>query len=131
MKRYWGLVLVLVLANAGCSVYMAATQPSAKDVGLFRVGTPRSLLLAEFGMPTASEVREGQKYEIFRFIQGYSTAAKTGRAVFHGAADVVTLGLWEVVSTPAEGIFDGTEMAYEVRYDEADRIDHVVLLKKD
>ncbi len=82
-------------------------------------------------MPTASEVREGQKYEIFRFIQGYSTAVKTGRAVFHGAADVVTLGLWEVVSTPAEGIFDGTEMAYEVRYDKADRIDHVVLLKKD
>lgn len=123
--------LLMVLMCAGCSVYMAATQPGTKDEELFRVGTPRSLLLAEFGLPTASEVREGKKYEIYRFVQGYSAGAKAGRAVFHGAADFFTLGLWEVVGTPTEGVFDGTDMAYEVRYDEAERIDQVVVLKKD
>jgi hypothetical protein len=110
---------------------MASKQPDKKDIGLFTVGTPRNMLLAEFGNPIASEVREdGKKYEIYAFTQGYSGGAKAGRAVFHGAADFFTLGLWEVVGTPTEGAFDGTEMAYEVRYDENDKIDQVLLLKK-
>ena len=68
--------------------------------------------------------------EVFRFIQGYSTGAKAGRALFHGAADVVTLGLWEVVGTPAEAVFSGDEMAYQVSYDKDDRVDQVTALKK-
>lgn len=45
---------------------MAADQPDKKDVELFKVGTPRSMLLAEFGLPTVTEVREdGKKYEIY------------------------------------------------------------------
>lgn len=32
---------------------------------------------------------------VFKFVlQGYSTGAKAGRALFLGAADVMTLGLW-------------------------------------
>jgi len=65
-----------------------------------------------------------------QFIQGYSTGAKAGRVLFHGAADVVTLGLWEVVGTPAEAVFSGDEMAYEVSYDNDDRIHQVIVLKK-
>ncbi len=133
LKKY-SIILICVLfllGSIGCSVYMAAKQPDKKDIDLFKIGTPRSMLLAEFGLPAVSEVREdGKKYEIYRFTQGYSGGAKTGRAVFHGAADIVTLGLWEAVGTPTEGAFDGTEMAYEVRYDENDKIDQVVLLKK-
>jgi hypothetical protein len=67
----------------------------------------------------ASEVRDDEKkYEIFVFTQGYGAGAKAGRAVFHGVADVLTLGVWEVIGTPTEGVFDGNEMAYEVRYDD-------------
>ncbi len=131
MKRY--LMLFIILSSClmmSCSVFMAAKQPDAKDVGLFKVGTPRSMLLAEFGLPTVAETRDGIKYEIYSFVQGYSAGAKAGRAVFHGAADVLTFGIWEVIGTPTEGIFDGNKMAYEVRYDENDRIDQVVLLKK-
>ena len=51
--------------------------------------------------------------------------------MFHGVADVFTFGLWEVIGTPTEGIFSGDEMAFEVSYDENDRIDQVtVLIKK-
>jgi hypothetical protein len=124
------IVLLFVIANSGCSVFMAAKQPSEKDVDLFKVGTPRSLLLAEFGLPTVSEIRNEKKFEIYKFVDGYSAGAKGGRAVFHGVCDVFTLGLWEVVGTPTEGIFNGNEMAYEVSYDENDRIDQVILLKK-
>lgn len=89
------------------------------------------MLLAEFGLPTVTEVREdGKKYKIYSFTQGYSKGAKAGRAVLHGTADVLTLGLWEVIGTPTESAFDGNKMAYEVRYNSTDLIDQVVLLKR-
>ena len=124
------LVALLIISSTGCSVFMAAKQPDTKNAELFKVGTPRSMLLAEFGLPTVSEVRDGKKYEVFKFVQGYSTGAKVGRAMFHGVADVFTLGLWEIVGTPIEGVFSGDEMAYEVSYDGNDRIDQVTALKK-
>ena len=124
------LFTLVSISTFGCSVFMAAKQPGAKDLDLLKVGTSRSMLLAEFGLPTVSEVRDGKKSEIFKFVQGYSSGAKAGRAFFHGAADVVTLGLWEVVGTPTEAVFSGDEMAYEIRYDDTDRIDQVTVLKK-
>ncbi|OJY10756.1 MAG: hypothetical protein BGO99_11565 [Nitrosospira sp. 56-18] len=124
------MIILFSIMLTSCSVFMAAKQPDKKNVDLFKVGTPRSMLLAEFGMPTVSESREGKKYEIYKFVQGYSAGAKAGRAVFHGAADVLTLGLWEVVGTPVEGTFSGDEMAYEVRYDDESRVDQVIALKK-
>ena len=125
------LFTLLSILISGCSVFMAAKQPGIKDVDLFRAGTSRSMLLAEFGTPAVSEIRDGKKFEIYRFVQGYSTAAKAGRALFHGAADVVTLGLWEIVGTPTESAFSGNELAYEVSFDENDRVDQVIVLKKD
>ena len=124
------IVFFFVTSISGCAVFMAVDQPDKKDVDLFKVGTPRSMLLAEFGLPSVAEVRDdGKKYEIYSFTQGYSKGAKAGRAVLHGTADILTLGLWEVVGTPTEGAFDGNKMAYEVRYDSNNLIDQIVLLK--
>ena len=122
------LVLFMVLLLGGCSVYMASHQPSEKNVGLFKVGTPRSFLIAEFGQPVSSEVRNGQTYEIFRFTQGYSGGAKAGRAFAEGVADVMTLGASEVITTPVESIADGNVMAYEVRYDSNNLVVEVITL---
>ncbi|MCC6922624.1 MAG: hypothetical protein IT525_06105 [Nitrosomonas sp.] len=88
------------------------------------------MLLGEFGSPIVSEDREGRKIEIFRFIQGYSTGVKTGRVIFHSVADVFTLGLWEVVGMPTETVFSGSEMAFQVSYDDDDQVDEVIVLKK-
>ena len=130
-KKWTTFVCVLALVfSSGCSVFMAAKQPDKKNVDLFRMGTPRTLLLGEFGPPVTSEIRNGRKYEVFKFIQGYSTGVKAGRALFHGAADVMTLGLWEVVGTPAEAVFSGDEMAFEVSYDRNNRIKQVTTIKK-
>ena len=108
---------------------MAAKQPDKKDVELFAAGTPRNLLIAEFGAPTQTNEINGKTHDIFTFVQGYSKGAKVGRAFFHGAADVLTAGLWEVAGTPIESVADGTEMAYEISYDDHDRVDRVILLK--
>lgn len=132
MRRisYLLAIITFVVLCSSCSVFMAAKQPDLKNEDLFRVGTSRSALLAEYGNPISSEMKNGEKCEIFKFVQGYSTGAKAGRAVFHGVADVLTLGIWEVVGTPTEGVFNGDEKCYEVTYDENGRIKQVTALKK-
>ena len=110
---------------------MAAKQPSAKNLTVFNSGTPRALVLAEFGLPTVSEVnKEGNKVDIFKFTQGYSGGAKAARAIGHGVADVLTLGLWEVIGTPVESVADGNEMAYQITYDKDDKVALAIPLKK-
>lgn len=110
---------------SGCSVYMASTQPDKKDLNVFEKGTERSAVIAEIGAPATSKIVDGKKVEIYRFTQGYSSGAKTGRAIGHGVADIFTLGLWEVVGTPTESIMDGTEMAFEIVYSTANQIETV------
>ena len=128
LKRYLVYVVLLTIVLvpvSGCSVFMAARQPVAKNIELFKTGTSRDELVAEFGQPLISEETDGKKIEIFIFVQGYGKLIKTGRVVFHSAADFFTLGLWEVVGTPIEAYFNGEEVAYHVSYDDNDHLDEV------
>jgi outer membrane protein assembly factor BamE (lipoprotein component of BamABCDE complex) len=122
-------VMCLILAS-GCSVYMAAKQPDQKNLDILAVGTPRNLVLAEMGQPMSTEEKDGKITDVFSFVQGYSKGAKTGRAVFHGLADIFTLGLWEAVGTPTEAVFDGDKMAYEVKYDTDKKVEKATALVK-
>lgn len=123
--------LALAVSSSGCSVVMAAKQPPRKDLSVLSVGTPRSLLIAELGQPVSTTTtRDGKTVDVFSFQQGYSKVAKGGRALFHGVADVATFGLWEVLGTPTEMVFDGTKMSYEVTYDDEDRVENIVNLSK-
>lgn len=119
--RALGLVVFALLVS-GCSVYMAATQPGKKDLGVLAAGTPRTAVMAELGAPIDSRAVGPSRVDIYKFRQGYHGAWKGARAVAHGAADVATLGLWEVVGTPIEGVANGTEMTVEVAYDANDRV---------
>ena len=107
----------------GCSVFMAAKQPDKKNVNLFKLGTPRVQLLAEFGHPLAQDTdAKGRTCEVFAFVQGYAVASKVGRAALHGVADVFTLG------TPTEAAFIGDRVAYQVCYDKSNKVNEVMLL---
>jgi hypothetical protein len=122
------IIIIFVLGN-GCSVYMAANQPDKKDVSVFNVGTPRTHVIAEAGIPRhTKENSDGTLTDTFVFVQGYSSEAKVGRALFHGAADVLTLGLWEVVGTPIEAIADGTEVQVQVEYDANEKVQNIIAL---
>jgi len=123
------LALLAVSSLTGCSVYMAANQPDKKDMGVLKAGTPRSVVLAELGTPVETTTRSGAKVDLFTFTQGYSGLEKGGRAVLHGAADVFTLGLWEVVGTPIEGYANGTKVSVEITYDREDRVVKVVPIR--
>jgi hypothetical protein len=119
------LVACLLSTLAGCSVFMAAKLPDKKNLEVFTPGVPRQVVLAEMGLPTGYENRNGVRSEVYKFKQGYSQEAKISRAVLHGAADIVTIGLWEVVGTPTEYIFSGTDMLVQVTYNGNDRVETV------
>ena len=132
--RQWSMTSAAVLALAvlgatGCSPVLAAKQPSRKDIALLSPGIPRNMVLAELGQPVATETRNGKRVEVFSFVQGYRKGVRVGRTIGHGAADVMTLGLWEIVGTPTEATLNGHRVAYEVTYDASDRIEQVVPLK--
>jgi hypothetical protein len=136
-KPHYKRVLVFLIAGglglaslAGCSVYKASTQPEKKNTSVLSVGTYRGSVIAELGAPTWSGEKNGEKVDVFTFVQGYSKGAKVGRAFFHGAADVVTLGLWEVVATPIETVASGTQMKVEVTYDGEERVKSVQYLSE-
>jgi hypothetical protein len=122
------LLLIAVTFMSACSVVMAARQPPSKNLDVLATGTPRSLVIGELGQPAATSNKGGVTVDVFSFTQGYSKGNKTGRAIFHGLADVFTIGLWEVVGTPTEAVFDGTKVAYEVTYNTDDKVSKVVPL---
>jgi hypothetical protein len=124
------LLGVAMITAAGCSPVLASKQPSRRDVDLLSPGVPRNLLLAELGQPVTTETKDGRRVEVFSFVQGYRKGVRVARTIGHGAADVMTLGLWEVVGTPTEATLNGHRVAYEVTYDASDRIDRVVPLKQ-
>lgn len=127
MSKWLSVQLVFVLAmTSGCSVYMAAKQPEAKDLSVIEKGTPRNRIIAELGAPVWSGEKNDKKVDVFAFKQGYSAGAKTGRAVMHGVFDVFSLGLWEVVGTPVESYASGTDMKLEVTYDGNDQVESVM-----
>lgn len=134
MKRIACFALsALVVSNmTGCAVVMAAKQPDYKNVDLFKPGTTRGQLLGEFGQPVSTESRkDGTKCDTFSFVQGYSGGAKAGRAVGHAVADVLTLGLWEIIGTPTEAVFNGNTVGYQACYGQDERVTEVTLLTKD
>ena len=116
------VAVALFVGGSGCSVYMAAKQPDQKNLSILGYGTARGVVLAEFGEPAQTAIVDGVRSDFFYFTQGYTTGVKTSRAVFHAVADVFTIGLWEIVGTPTEAIFDGTEMQVRITYNADDTI---------
>ena len=121
-------LLLLIVGTLKCSVYMAAKQPEKKNLEVMQVGTPRSRVLAEFGQPVSTEIRDGKKVDVFSLVQGYSKPAKAGRAALHATTDVLTSGTSEIVGTPTEVVLSGSKVAYEITYDENDRVEKAVAL---
>ena len=126
-SRLIGGWICFTLVICACAPIMAVRQPSKKDMDVLQKGTPRAEVIAELGSPAATDRDPEGDYchETYAFEQGYSGWVKGGRATFHLAADVFTLGLWELIGTPTELYFDGTEVTLEVLYDENEQVDSV------
>ncbi len=123
--------LFLCALLAGCSPVMAARQDDYVHVEDVQPGVGKAVVLSTFGAPLQNYVNHrGESCEIFRFRQGYRGSTKVARAMFHGVADIMTLGLWEVVGTPVEAGFNGENASYEVCYNKENIVVSVAPLSK-
>lgn len=114
---------IFVASLSGCAAVKAARQPDKKNLGVLHEGAPRAQVIAELGAPTYTKPKpDGTIEDVFSFKQGYSKGVKMSRAFVHGAADVATGGLWEVIGIPAEIWADGTDVQVLVTYDEDERV---------
>lgn len=132
MRKMLAVILGLSLfVSSGCAVKMATKQPEKKDLSVLNPGTHRSLVRAELGNPAWEGNEDGKDVELYSFKQGFHKGTKAARALFHGAADVFTLGLWEAVGTPAESLASGTEVKVRVYYDKANKVEKIDVLQGD
>ncbi len=121
MKKFLLLAWCAILFPA-CSAYMAINQPEKKDVGVLSKDISRTIVMSELGQPVGTIVKDGNRTDIFHFHKGSDGGWKAGRAAFHAIADVFTIGLWEIVGMPMEGIIKGDMVRVIVLYDADDNI---------
>jgi hypothetical protein len=98
-------VVLLPLLLAGCSVAMSANRSSYKgDPAMIQPGAERAMIESTFGPPNMTAAMEGGKLKaVYKIDPDAHTAGAKGVAVAgHLIADVLTLGLWEILGTPLE-----------------------------
>ena len=119
------LLLLLVILSQGCSVGMAMSGEEQKDTSILFPGSPRAVVIAKIGPPeTSTKDEDGCYTDSYLIVKG--NAPSTGRAVAHGALDVVSLGLWELIGTPLEmGAAKEDRSRYIIYYNKEDEIEDI------
>jgi hypothetical protein len=104
-------LIVTTLTMIDCSVYMEANRPTPVDLTQFHNGDSRENVLEKIGTPQSSgEDSDGANCDFYRlYTHGYGNGGKVPIALLEGAADVVTLGLAEVLLTPTEAVTKNEE----------------------
>jgi hypothetical protein len=114
------LAAFALIALSGCSVGMALSGMENPDLGSIKVGTTRGEVELHLEPPVRSAaVASGSRTDVYEYEIGNEPS--TGRAIGHGALDVVTLGLWEIVGTPIEGV-QGEKYQATITYDQDDKV---------
>lgn len=85
---------------------MEASRPTPTALDQFQVGQTRDSVLERLGAPISTTTEsDGASCDLYSlYTKGYGAAGKIPIAIAEGAADVVTLGLAEVILTPADGV---------------------------
>ena len=123
-KGQRGIVALLTVISAllpGCSVGMALSGQEDPDLSVLRAGETRGAIEMQFGSPVNEWIDDGKSHCLYSYTLGNEPSA--GRALAHGAMDVLTLGLWEVVGTPIEaGAAKENAHSIMVVYDAEERV---------
>ena len=88
-----------------CSVVMEATRPDPVDLSQFTIGEGRPQVVESLGAP-ATTIKDGDNScDVYKlYTRGPSGAGKGAIAATEAVADVFTLGLAEVITSPVEGM---------------------------
>ena len=127
------LVGIASLFTSGCGVYMAFTQPPRVDTEALEAGgMSRDMVIERLGAPKSSVKNvDGSREDTFEYYEGSSSGWKIGRGIFHLAADVFTVALWEVVATPTEYGLRGEKITAQANFDNTDRLTSFRVLGRD
>jgi hypothetical protein len=96
-------VLLLLAPLAACSVGMAMSGKQSPNLGAVQQGVTRGEVEMHLGHAVQTITHpDGSATSTHHYEGGNDPSA--GRAMGHAAMDVLTLGLWEIVGTPVEGV---------------------------
>ncbi len=126
-KLTLGLILTAVTSLlTSCSVIMAAKKEGT-SLEQIQCARTRGQILSNAATVISSERQaSGELIEVYQFKKEKGSAA---RALMHGALDVSTCGLWEVIGTPVEACLDEDKFyVMKVFYDAYDNITKIELL---
>jgi hypothetical protein len=107
LPAHWivvGFLITIAGLIAGCSVVMEATRPAPVRLAQFDPGESRDDVVAKLGEPVSTTIdADGANCDLYSLpLAGYGNWAKAGIAFGEFLADVGTIGIAEVVSTPTE-----------------------------
>ena len=108
------VVTVVLALSSGCSVGLALHGHEEPNMQALQHGQKRDVVILNLGNPEKTYVGDdGQTID--EFVLHFGNEPSVGRAAFHGAMDVLTLGGWELVGTPIEA-FAGEKRRVTVMY---------------
>jgi hypothetical protein len=114
---------LMVACGSGCSVVMEATRPDPVDTSQFAVGESHLQVVEVLGAPTATVKQGDQSCDIYKlYTHGPSGAGKGAIAAGEAVADVFTLGLAEVVTSPVEGATRNAKHTVTMCYDKDSKL---------
>ena len=131
-RKVGGVWLALVILwAAGCSIFMEANRPTPTNLHKFEVGQSRDSVRQRLGAPDDSVIQtDGTNCESYQlYTKGYGAGGKAGVALLEGAADVLTLGLTEIVLTSTEVLTKNEKhpVAFCYSYDKLVRVKRAVV----
>jgi hypothetical protein len=115
-----------ILALAGlsaCSVGMEANRPTPVDIGQFQAGAQRLNIVSKLGAPEGGITVSTGPCDIYQLyttgLGGFGKGVVTGTEVL---TDIGTLGLAEVIWSPAQAMTKPDKRTVLFCYDKADKL---------
>ncbi len=119
-----GVALLSVFSS--CSVIMAARKEGVGITKIQSCHTRGQLIACGATIVSSDRQPSGELVEVYQILKERGSAA---RALMHGALDVSTCGIWEVIGTPIEACSNKKEYyAIKVYYDEQEVIKKMELM---
>lgn len=123
------LVLVAsILLLAGCSVYKASDLQGATVEDLTKCTQKDCFLGLGAQVLESRQNSDGTNDVVYKVKRKNGNA---GRALAYGVADLLTLGLWEIVGTPLEGyVSDSDFIVFKATYAPNGAVNKVIVQGK-
>ena len=113
------VLFILIFFCNGCAVFMAMHGKKDANVGILNIGQDRSVVLVNLGQPTKTVASDTGRMDVFELQRGNTPSG--GRALAHGALDLLTFGFWEIIGTPIEAM-QGETYTLTIEYDANDKV---------